>query len=160
MVGQDEQPLSPVRRAQVGRSEQIPLRIEPERGKVAKDSGEPKPKVARDVLEEYEAGPALVDDPGDVGPQVSLVVGTELLASDAERLAGVARRDEIHAPAPASAIEGGKVVPDRSPIQDLVRHPRHESGRCVAVPLDVTHSSIGGSDGESQSDLKPASPGT
>jgi len=32
-----------------------------------------------------------------------------------------------------------KVRPDRSAIQGRFFHPRHEDGRCVGVPLDVTH---------------------
>ena len=43
---------------------------------------------------------------------------------------------------PRSAVEGSKVAPDRRLTQGLVRHPRHESGRSVAFPLDETNSSI------------------
>lgn len=50
----------------------------------------------------------------------------------------------MNAAAPRSAVEGSKVAPDRRLTQGLVRHPSHESGRCVTFPLDETHSSIPG----------------
>jgi len=53
-VGQHEESLAQLRGADLGRGEQTPLRIEPERGKVAKDVGEPKLNVPRHVLEEDE----------------------------------------------------------------------------------------------------------
>ena len=64
----------------------------------------------------------------------------------AEGLAGVAGRDEkrtesLHDLAEAWLADGGNVVPDRSLIQGRVRHPRHESGRRVGFPLNVSHGS-------------------
>lgn len=67
---------------------------------------------------------------------------TELLSGRAERLAWIAGRDEMNAAAPRPAIEGFKVVPDRRLTQRLVRHPGHESRRCMAFPLDETHSAV------------------
>ncbi len=105
--------LAEVRRPDLGRAEQTPLRIEPERGKVDEDVGEPKANVARDVLEEDERGSALVDDPSHFGPEVALVAFAEALAGDAEGLARVARSDEIHDSTPRAAIEGSQIVGDR-----------------------------------------------
>lgn len=138
-VGQHEEPLASVRRANVRRPDQTPLRIEPERGKVGEDDVKSQPKVSCDVLEENERRVALRDDACDVGPEVSLVVDSELLAGDGEGLAGVARSDEIHATAPAFAVEGREIVPHRREIQGRFLHPIHEDGRCEAVPLDVAH---------------------
>lgn len=135
-VGQCEEPLAPVRRANVGRSHKIPFRIEPERGKVGQHSIEPKAKVPGDVLEEGERRSALRDDARDFGPQVPLVSLAELLPGDAERLAGVARNDEIHRATPALAVERAEIVPDRSAIQGLFFHPGHEDGRGEGVPLE------------------------
>ncbi len=50
----------------------------------------------------------------------------------------------MNAATPRSAVEGWKVVPDSSFSQGLVCHPRHESGRRMAFPLDESHSSISG----------------
>lgn len=134
--GQHEEPLATVRRANVGRSHKIPLRIEPERGKVGQHSIEPKAKVSGDVLEEDERSSALRDDARDLGPEVSLVSLAELLAGDAEGLAWVSRNDEIHRATPAFAVEGSEIVPDRSAIQPRFFHPGHEDGRGEGVPLE------------------------
>ena len=97
-----------------------------------------------DVLEETNAGFDLAHDTGDVGPEVSWVFVSELASGDAERLARIAAMDDIHQAAPRSTVEAGNVVPDRRAIQGRVLHPRHERGRRVGFPLDVTHSSISG----------------
>jgi hypothetical protein len=47
-------------------------------------------------------------------PEVSAIVVGLSLPGCAEGLAGESRREEIHASTPASAVEGSKVVPDRS----------------------------------------------
>lgn len=82
-----------------------------------------------------------------------LVVKTTLLSGTGERLAWQTGSDEIHSATPRATVEGGEVRPDRSLIQGLVCHPRHESGRCVAVPLNVSHGS-GVNAGESQAELE------
>ena len=86
-------------------------------------------------------------------PEVSGVFVSELFSGNGKWLARVAAVDDIHQAAPRSAIEGGKIVPDRSAIQGRVFHPRHERSRCVGFPLDVTHSAISGM-GDVQSEVK------
>lgn len=95
-----------------------------------------------DVFKEAEARLDLAHDPCDVRPEVARVFVAELASGDAERLARIAAMDDIHQAAPRSAVESGNVVPDRRAIQPLVLHPRHERGRRIGFPLDVTHSSI------------------
>ena len=112
-----------------------------------------------DILEEDKGRFDLVDDAGDMRPEVARIVSTPTLARDGERLARIARSDDVHRVAPRVAIEGGNVVPDNSLIQGRVFHPRHEDGRGEGVPLDVTHSTISG-DGNSEPEVKPAGTGT
>ena len=100
--------------------------------------------MSADVLEEAKGGFDLAHDPRDVGPEVARVFVAELTSGDGERLARIAAMDDIHQAAPRSAVEAGNVVPDRRAIQGRVFHPRHERGRRVGFPLDVTHSSISG----------------
>lgn len=147
-VGQDEEPLASVRRSDIGRAQHTPLRIEPERGKVGKDVGEPKRNVPGDVLEEPKRGAGFVEDSCDVRPQVSLVGVAESSSGDAEWLARVAACDEIHRATPRSSVEGSKVRPDRRAIQGLVFHPGHEDGRGESVPLDITHGATPGGQAE------------
>lgn len=60
-------------------------------------------------------------------------------AGDGERLARVPGRDEIHAATPRAAVEGSQVSPDRSAIQGLCFHLRHERGRRSCFPFNVTY---------------------
>jgi len=103
-----------------------------------------------DILEEDEGRLALADDAGDMRPEVARVVGTPAFSRDGERLARIARSDDVHRAAPRAAVEAGNVVPDRRAIQGRVFHPRHESGCGVGFPFDMAHSSISG-----QGDGKP-----
>ena len=154
-VGQEPEPFPSVRGSNVGRGEQTPFRIEPEFGKVGEDVRKPESNKVGHVLQEDEARSHVSDDPGNVWPQPSLVIDTTALAGLGERLAGETGSDEIHPATPRATVEGGEVRPDRSLIQGLVLHPRHESGRCVGVPLDVSHGS-GWDAGESQGKLEPS----
>jgi hypothetical protein len=80
------------------------------------------------------------------------------LARDAERLARISACEDIHRSTPRAAIEGGNVVPQRSFIQGLVFHPRHESGRSITFPLDVTDSAIPGT-GDGEAEVDPSGTG-
>lgn len=91
--------------------------------------------VQRDVFEEHESRSALVDDPGDVGPDPSLVRFPESLAGGAERLAGESRSDDIHATTPASSVEGSEVRPDRSLIQPPRFHLADQQRGAECFPL-------------------------
>ena len=115
-------------------------------------------QMAGYVLDEDPLGDDLSDDAGDVGPEVALVVVSCPLSGDGPRLARVARSDEIHDSTPRVAVEGLEIVPDRRRIQGLVLHPRHEDGRSVGFPLDVTHNSGPLAKGKLESQIK--SPGT
>ena len=87
------------------------------------------------------------------------IVRAPALARDRERLARIARSDDVHRAAPRAAVKGGNVVPDRRSIQGRVFHPRHEDGRGVGVPLDMTHSAISG-EREVQPEVEATGAGT
>jgi len=145
-------------------SQAEPLRIEPEVGQgseyVPKDSTPRSGKQPSDVFQEDESRSHLANDLSDSGKEVAFVFFCSLLAGDTEGLAGEPGSDEIHLAAPRVRVEGEQVVPDRSCTQGLVFHPRHESGRGVGVPLDVTHSAVLLSEGEFDSELEAADAGT
>jgi len=71
-----------VRRAHVGRSEQIPFRIEPKRGKVGKTVSEPKSNDPWDIFKEYKSGFDFFEDSRDIGPEPPVVIGSALSAGD------------------------------------------------------------------------------
>jgi hypothetical protein len=90
---------------------------------------------------------------------VARVVSTPAFARDGERLARIARSDDVHRAAPRAAVEGSNVVPDNSLIQGRVFHPRHESGCGVGFPFDMAHSTISG-DGDGEPEVETARAGT
>lgn len=143
-VGEDEEPLAPMRRADFRRREEARRKAVPHADQSFGDFGEAEAEMMGDVLEEDEGRLALANDAGDMRPEVARVVRALALARNGERLARIARSDDVHRAAPWAAVEGGNVVPDRCRIQGRVFHPRHEDGRGVGVPLDMTHSAISG----------------
>jgi hypothetical protein len=157
-VREDEEPLALVGRADFRRCEEACRNAVAHADQSSGDFGEAEAEMMGDVLEEHEGRLDLADDPRDMRPEVARVLCTPALSRDGERLARIARSDDVHRAAPRAAVEGSNVVPDRSVIQGRVLHPRHEDGCGVGVPLDVTHSAISG-EREVQAELEPAGPG-
>ncbi len=133
-----------MRRARFSRREQACLDAVAQAAKVSGDVPKSQGDVAFDVLEEDEPRPDFIDDPGDLRPHVSGIGLAATQAGLAEGLTGISGRDDMNAAAPWAAVEGSQIVPYRSRSQGLVRHPGHESGRRVSLPLDVTNSPISG----------------
>jgi hypothetical protein len=143
-VGEDEQSLAPVGRADLRRREEARRKSVAHADQVSGDLGKSEAEMMGDVLQEYERRLALADDPRDVRPEMARVLGAPPPSGNRERLARIARKDDVHRATPWMAVEGGKVVPERSRIQGRVFHPGHEDGRGIGFPLDVTHSAISG----------------
>lgn len=154
----DEQPLALMGRADFRRREEACRKAVAHSDQSAGDFGEAEAEMMGDILEEHERRFDFADDPGDMRPEVTRVVGTSALARDRERLARIARSDDIHRAAPWAAVEGGNVVPDNSLIQGRIFHPRHESGCGEGFPFDMAHSTISG-DGDGKAEVEPASAG-
>ena len=100
-----------------------------------------KGEVSWDVFEEHEAGLSFLSDSTNVRPKVAFILLATTFPGAAEGLAWKTCRDAIHDSAPRLAIEGLDIVPQRSAIHGRVFHPRHESGRRVGFPLDITNGS-------------------
>ncbi len=107
------------------------------------------------VLQEHVTGSNLTDDPADVWPEPTVIVSSDALPGSRERLTRESGSDDVHAANPRASVEGAQVRPDRSLIQSRLAHPGHENGRCVGVPLNVSH----GAGSVSKGELKPAVPG-
>ncbi len=157
-VGEHEEPLTPMGRADLRRREEACRKAVAQADQVSGDLGKAEPQMMGDVLEEDEGRGDLADDAGDLRPEVARVVRAAHPSGGRERLARIARSDDIHRAAPWAAIEGGNVVPDRCRIQGRVRHPRHEHGRGEGFPLDVTQSSVPGT-GDGEPEVEPAGAG-
>jgi hypothetical protein len=157
-VGEDEEPLALVGRADLRRREEACRKAVAHADQSCGDFGEAEAEMMGDILEEHEGRLDLADDAGDMWPEVARVVRTPALARDGERLARIARSDDVHRAAPRAAVEGGNIVPDNSLIQGRVFHPRHESGCGEGFPFDMAHSTISG-DGDGEPEVKPARAG-
>jgi hypothetical protein len=149
-VGQHEEPLALVGRADLRRREQARRKPVAQADQSSGDLGESEAEMMGDVLKQDEGRFAFPDDAGDMRPEVAWVFVAPPSAGDRERRARISRCDNVHRTTPRAAIEGGNVVPDRCRRQGRVVHPRHEDGRSVGVPLDITHSPVSG-----QGDMEP-----
>jgi hypothetical protein len=156
--GEDEQPLTLVGRADFRRREEACRKLVAHADQSCGDFGEAEAEMMGDILEEHEGRLDLGNDAGDMRPEVAWVIGTPALARNGERLARIARSDDVHRAAPRAAVEGSNIVPDRCAIQGRVFHPRHESGCGVGFPFDMAHSTISG-DGDGEPEVEPARAG-
>lgn len=103
---EDEEALALLREADLRRREQSCLNLEAKAEKLSSYLAEAEGEVAAHVLEQAGPGAGLDGDASDVGPQVAGIGGGEASAGEAERLARIARNDEVHASAPRAAAEG------------------------------------------------------
>ncbi len=69
--------------------------------------------MAGDVFEKHPGGFDRADDAGNIGPEVTLVVGPFALPGHAERLAGVAGKDGVDRAPEGPPVKGGEVIPYR-----------------------------------------------
>jgi hypothetical protein len=157
-VSEDEQPLAPVGRADLRRRKEACRKPVANADQSAGDFGKSEAQMMRDILQEDEGRFDLVDDARDMRPEMARVRGAEPPAGDGKRLARIARQQDVHRAAPRAAVECSNVVPDSRAIQGRVFHPRHENGRGVGFPLDVTQSAISGT-GEEDPEVESAGAG-
>ena len=92
--------------------------------------------MARDIFEEYPFRLDFPDDPGNVGPQVALVVVTSPLPGMAEWLAWVSGEDGIECAPEGQSVECGDVIPYRGPGEVSRTLGGNEASPGVFLPLD------------------------
>ena len=104
-------------------------------------------KEAAHVLQEDEAGSNVANGICDVGPDPALILGGQLLAGDADGLAGEPRNHEVSHASKSAPSDSRKVsAPNRRRLQGRVFHPLQEAGRGEGFPLNVSQNA--GSDAE------------
>lgn len=143
----------------LSRCEQARFWVVAQAAKAGRDLGKSQIDMAFDILGEDDCGRDLANDAFDVRPKVPRIALPLPLSGLAEWLTGITGREDMNAAAPWSAVEGFEIVPYRCLIQGLVRHPRHESGRRMSFPLDVTNSSISGL-GDADAEIESGIAGT
>ena len=156
--GEDEQPLALVGRADFRRREEACRKAVAHPDQSCGDFGEAEAEMMGDILKKDEGRLDLADDAGDMRPEVARIGRAPALARDGERLARIARREDVHRAAPWFAVEAGNVVPDRRAIQGRFFHPRHDNGCGEGFPFDMAHSTISG-DGDGKPEIEPACAG-
>lgn len=112
-MGQDEDAQPLVRRTDFCRAEQTRRRRVAQLPKLSQDGFKPEGDVPGDVFEKDAFGAAFPDDTGDVGPEVTGIIGTAALSCGTEGLAGVPGEDGIEGTAEGPGVEGSQVGPDR-----------------------------------------------
>ncbi len=132
---ENEEALALLREAALRRREQSDLTRPTKALQLSDHDVGAEGEVAADVLEEHGPGAGLDEDAPDVGPQVTGVGGGEASAGEAERLARVARNDEVHASAPRVAAEGSGIAPHRARSQEARLHRRDQDRGGEGFPL-------------------------
>lgn len=128
-----------------------------EGSEVVEDFAKAEVDVISDILEEADPRSDLVNDPGDVGPEVAHVVCPGALASQREGLAGVAAREDIHNSAPRAAVEGFEITPNRRVIQGFLLYARHQESCRVGFSFNVADRSSRGKR-QSERDIESSVP--
>lgn len=112
-MGQDEDPQPLVRRADLCRREQARRRRVAQSPKFSEGGFEAEGDMTGDVFEKDPFGAACADDAGDVGPEVTRVIGAAAFSGRAEGLAGVSGQDGIEGATEGPGVEAAQVGPDR-----------------------------------------------
>lgn len=94
--GNDPHTVTEVRRTNGGSRYSVPLRVIPDRGKVAENSGKSSTPQSPDVLHDCEAGSKLANEARKLSPQAgSLTVQAGTLTRERDVLAGEAAADAV-----------------------------------------------------------------
>jgi len=93
-VGKYEEPDPPVGRSDFGRAETVPLRIEPEMGKVGQHVSQAGRPQAGDVFDEHDSRTKPIDNCSEMRPEPPRVLLRFPLARDARGLAGEPAADD------------------------------------------------------------------
>lgn len=89
-----------------------------------------------DVFEEYPFRGDFPDDPGNVGPEMALVVVASPLPGMTEWLARVSGEDGIECAPEGQSVECGEVIPDRGLGEVSGALGGNEASPGVFLPLD------------------------
>ena len=106
-----------------------------------------------DVFEEDPFGAAFADDAGDVGPEVTGIVGPAALSGRAEGLAGISREDGVERAAEGPGIEAAQVGPDWGRGEVSCALGRDEDRPWPVLPFDEGAGVIAGF-GEHEAQIK------
>lgn len=136
------QPL--MRRADFCRAEQSRRRRIAHAPKLSQDGFEAEGDVTGDVFEKHPLGAAFADDTGDLGPEVTGIVGAAALSGSAEGLAWISGEDDVEGPAKGASIEAAQIIPDRGRCEIPCALGSDEDSAGPVLPLDKCPGVIAG----------------
>ena len=152
-MGQDEDALPLVRRADLCRREQARRRRVAQSPKLSQDGLKAEGDVTGDVFEKDPFRAAFADDAADLGPEVTGIVGTAALSGRAEGLARVSGEDGVEGAAEAAGIEAAQVGPDWGRGEVPCALGGDEDGARPVLPFDEGAGVIAGF-GEHEAQIK------
>jgi hypothetical protein len=152
-VGQDEDAEPLVRRADFCRAEQARRRRVAHVPKLSQHGLKAEGDVPGDVFEEDPRGAAFSGDAGDIGPEVTGVVGPFALSSGAEGLAGISSEDDVEGAVKGPRIETAEIIPDRGRGEIPGALGGDEDAARPALPFDKGSGVIAGL-GEHETQIK------
>lgn len=141
-LGQDEQPLPPVRCADLSRREESCRNDVTQAFQVSGDFSKAEIDMTGDVLKEHQRRFGLGHDSGHMRPEVPGVFGASALAGDTERLARIAAMNDVNKSSPRAGVKDAEVSPDGSAVKDSIRHPGEEDFLAVRLDLDVADGAV------------------
>lgn len=143
-MGQDEDPLALMRRTDFCRREQTRRRRVAHCPKLSQHGLEPEGDVTGDVFEKHPFGRTFADDPGDLGPEMSGVIGPAALSGSAEGLAGIAGQHRVERSSEGPGVETAQILPDRGRGEIPRALGRDEHGTRPVLPFDEGAAVIAG----------------
>jgi len=152
-VGQDEDALSLVRRADFCRAEQARRRRVAHVPKLSQHGLKAEGDVPGDIFEKHPFGAAFADDAGDLWPHVAGIVCATAFSGRAERLAGVSGEDDVEGTVKGACIEAAQVVPDWGWGEIPCALGSNEDGAGPVLPFDNGAGVIAGL-GEHEAQIK------
>ena len=135
-MGQDEDAEPLVRRADFCCREQTRRRRVAHVPKLSQHGLEAEGDMTGDVFEKDPFGAALMDNTGDLGPEVPGIVGPTTLSCRAERLAGISGEDDVESTVEGPGIEAAQIVPDWRGCEVSCALGGDENAAGIAFPLD------------------------
>ena len=145
-MGQDEDPLALMWRADFCRREQTRRRHVAHVPKLSQHGFKAEGDVASDAFEKHPFGAAFPDDAGDLGPEVAGVTGTAAFAGGTEGLAGVSGQHRVESAPEGSGVEAAQIGPDRDWGEVSCALGGDEHGSRPILPFDEGAAVIAGLD--------------
>jgi hypothetical protein len=141
-VGSNPDTFAEVVRANVGRTEHSPFRIEPEFGQVPENSSKSPSSEHWRVLHVDALRSNLANDPGHLKPEpASRTIQAVSAAGDTDVLAGKAARYHVNNSSPRGSVKGADVRPNREKREASIGLSLRQNGCAVGITFNCAHGS-------------------